>query len=60
MNLTEIDGVDFEDCYRNKIVIQHDGIVLHVIGVTDLMINKRASGRLKNLDDLDNSHGAEQ
>ncbi len=52
--LTRIDGVDFEDCYRNKVIIQYDGIVLYVIGVSDLMVNKRASGRLKDIDDLEN------
>ncbi len=52
--LTIIDGVNFGDRYQRKMIIQHDGrITLNVIGMHDLRINKKASGRLKDLDDLE-------
>lgn len=52
--LTTIDGVRFKDCYKNKIVVLHDGITLDVIGIEDLRRNKKVSGRLKDIDDLEN------
>ena len=50
--LTKIDGVDFADCYQNRMIIQHDQITMSFIGINDLKKNKQASGRLKDLDDL--------
>ncbi len=53
--LTTIDGVRFEDCYQNKMIIQHDEMTLiNVIGIEDLKRNKQASGRLKDINDLEN------
>jgi len=52
--LTTIDGVEFTDCYQNRIIIEHDTINLNIIGINDLKKNKKASGRLKDLDDLQN------
>lgn len=52
--LTTIDGVDFQDCYaaRNTVVI--GGIDVNLISLRDLRINKKASGRHKDHDDLEN------
>jgi predicted nucleotidyltransferase len=50
--LTGIDGVLFDECLRNRIEIQHQGRVLKVIGKEDLIRNKAASGRAKDLIDL--------
>ena len=50
--LTGIDGVRFDECHRNRIEIQHHGRVLKVIGKEDLIRNKAASGRAKDLIDL--------
>ena len=52
--LTTIDGVDFAECYaaRNSVVI--DGIEVDLINLHDLRLNKKASGRLKDLSDLEN------
>ncbi|HBU01155.1 MAG TPA: hypothetical protein DEB20_01060 [Acidimicrobiaceae bacterium] len=52
--LTEIDGVEFEQCaVRSEIVTVGEERV-PVISLNDLKINKRASGRAKDLDDLEN------
>src|SRR5579872_2925453 len=51
---TGIDGVQFGDCYQRRIVTEVDGIRVNLITLADLKTNKRASGRNKDLADLDN------
>ena len=51
--LTSIDGVDFPDCYRNKITVTIDTVVINFISLEDLKINKKASGRYQNLANLE-------
>src|SRR5687767_10459687 len=46
-------GVDFDDCYRERIIDTLDGVEVSLIGLNHLKINKRASGRLKDLADLE-------
>jgi hypothetical protein len=52
--LTSISGVNFAECYeaRTKDVI--DGVEISLIGLQHLKENKQASGRLKDLNDLQN------
>jgi len=52
--LTSIDGVEFEDCFKKREIIKIDDIDVHVISLEDLKKNKKASGRHKDLDDLEN------
>lgn len=52
--LTEIDGVTFLSCFQNKKVVDLDGLMVNFISYTDLLKNKSASGRLRDLDDLEN------
>ena len=51
--LTSISGVDFEECYGRRILAEIGGCEVSVIGLEDLKRNKRASGRAKDLADLD-------
>ena len=51
--LTSIDGVDFESCYARRLVIPVDGLSLHFIALEDFKTNKHASGRHKDLADLE-------
>ena len=51
--LTSISGVAFEDCYARKHVETVMGIEVNFISLDDLMTNKKAAGRLKDLDDLE-------
>ena len=51
--LSSIDGVSFAECYSRRVVMRADGIDLPVIGVEDLRINKSATGRLKDLADIE-------
>jgi predicted nucleotidyltransferase len=52
--LTTIDGVTFEECYPEKITDRIDGIDVQIITLEHLKKNKLASGRHKDLDDLEN------
>lgn len=52
--LTFISGVEFVECFNRKEVFQIDGVPVNVINLKHLKINKKASGRLKDLNDLEN------
>ena len=51
--MTSIDGVVFEDCFPRKQMIELEGVKVPMISLDDLKRNKRASGRHKDLDDLE-------
>jgi len=51
--ITEASGIDFDASYPNRISIKVDGIEIPFIGYNDLIQNKRASGRLRDLADLE-------
>jgi hypothetical protein len=52
--LTQIDGVTFIECYQNRAQMDIDGLLVSFIGYQDLLKNKKASGRLRDLDDIEN------
>jgi len=52
--LTTISGVEFVDCFQEKLVTQIDGIEINLISLKHLKVNKKASGRFKDLNDLEN------
>lgn len=49
-----ISGVEFEEAYRDKIVGVIDEVQIDLINLHHLKINKKASGRYKDLNDLEN------
>jgi hypothetical protein len=51
--LTTLSGVDFEKCYARREVADLDGVEVSVIGLCDLMKNKRATGRHQDWSDLE-------
>lgn len=51
--LTSLSGVEFEDCFKQCVVDTFDGVEIPVISLEHLKINKKASGRLKDLVDLE-------
>jgi predicted nucleotidyltransferase len=55
--LTSISGVEFEPCYREKEMIQIEDAMVPVIGLARLRENKAASGRLKDMADLESLPG---
>jgi len=52
--LTSIDGVEFSACYKNKLTPIVDNIEVNFISLADLKKNKKASGRLQDLADIEN------
>ena len=52
--LTSISGVAFETCYANRMTEVVDNVEVPIISLEDLKRNKRASGRYKDLNDLEN------
>lgn len=52
--LTSISGVQFAPCHANRVVHDVDGIEVTLISLEDLKKNKAASGRPKDLNDLQN------
>ena len=50
--LTSISGVDFAVCHARKTSAMIDGVPVSVIGRADLIANKLAAGRAKDLNDL--------
>jgi hypothetical protein len=51
--LTEISGVAFADAWPRREQASVDGVRLSVIGRTDLLANKRAAGRTRDLADVE-------
>ena len=52
--LMDLDGVAFDDCYSRADEQIVNGSPVPVISLNDLKVNKRASGRSKDHDDLEN------
>jgi hypothetical protein len=52
--LKEISGLTFEEVYNNSIVTEIEEIPMRVIQLKDLIKNKKASGRPKDLNDIEN------
>jgi phage replication-related protein YjqB (UPF0714/DUF867 family) len=52
--MTSATGVNFEECYKTRIVDELDGVEANIIDLDHLKINKKAVGRYKDLDDLEN------
>lgn len=52
--LKEISGLSFEEVYSNAIDTEIEEVPVKVIQLKDLIKNKKASGRAKDLNDLEN------
>ncbi len=51
---TTISGVDFDECFAARVVDTLDDVKVNLIDLQHLKINKKARGRLKDLNDLEN------
>ena len=51
--ITAASGLKFEETYRNSISVNIEGIEVHIPSIEDLIRNKRASGRTKDLADAE-------
>ncbi len=52
--LTSISGVKFRECHQKRVIDNLVGVSVSLINLEDLKMNKKASGRYKDLDDLEN------
>lgn len=52
--LMNASGVKFEDCYDRGVDDDIDGVAVRIIYLKDLLANKTAAGRHKDLDDVSN------
>lgn len=46
-------GVDFAGCYASRVEVEIEGVTVHFIDLENLRRNKRATGRLQDLADLE-------
>ncbi|HEY2581799.1 MAG TPA: DUF6036 family nucleotidyltransferase [Mucilaginibacter sp.] len=52
--MVSVKGLNFADCYQNAIYFEEDGLMIRTIFITDLINAKKASGRAKDINDLEN------
>jgi hypothetical protein len=52
--VTSISGVEFSECYKERVIDTLNGVEANLINLKHLKINKKASGRYKDLADLEN------
>ncbi len=50
--ITQIDGVEFEDAWREHKTVEIENLQIPVIGKTQLLINKKSTGRAKDRNDV--------
>lgn len=51
--MNSIEGVQFENCFKRRSYVDFDGVSISVIGLNDLKKNKKATGRKKDLVDIE-------
>lgn len=51
--LTQATGVDFEECYASRVELVADGLKMDFIDFENFKKNKKATGRLQDLADLE-------
>ena len=52
--LTTLEGVDFDKCFASKVITTIDNTQMNFIDLENLKKNKKATGRLQDLADLEN------
>jgi len=51
--LMDASGIDFEACYSRREIVELEGLSVNLLSLHDLRVNKKASGRYKDLEDLE-------
>lgn len=51
--ITKAEGIEFETCYQNRVVVSIEGLDIPVISKQDLILNKRATDRPQDRVDAD-------
>lgn len=52
--ITSVSGIDFENSYASRVIYKIEGVEISIISKNDLIENKQAAGRNKDLDDIEN------
>jgi hypothetical protein len=52
--MVAVKGLNFDDCYKNAVYFEEDGLKVRTIYINDLIKAKKASGRSKDFNDLEN------
>lgn len=52
--MVEVKGLSFDECYKNAVYFEEDGLMIRTIYINDLINAKKASGRAKDINDLEN------
>ncbi|MEM7373699.1 MAG: nucleotidyltransferase [Bacteroidota bacterium] len=55
--LTDLDAVDFETCYSTREEVELDGLMVSFLDLENLILTKRAAGRLQDLADIEKLEG---
>lgn len=51
--ITALSGIQFDEAFENSVLVEIEGVELRIPSVPDLIRNKRATGRLKDLVDAE-------
>jgi hypothetical protein len=51
--ITSVEGLRFEDCWPRRIMVRNGNLEIPVIGLDDLIVNKRAVGRTRDIADAE-------
>lgn len=51
--MNSISGVEFSECFSERVVESWNGVKVNILSLDKLKVNKSASGRLKDLSDLE-------
>jgi hypothetical protein len=52
--MIKVKGLEFDECYNNAVFFEEDGLQIRTIQINNLIEAKKASGRPKDLNDLEN------
>jgi hypothetical protein len=52
--LTTLSGVDFKTCFAVRVVVEMQGTLVNFIDLDNLIINKRSTGRIQDMADVEN------
>ncbi len=52
--MVKVKGLDFEECYNNAVIFEENDVQIKTIHLTNLLAAKKAAGRAKDINDLEN------
>ena len=51
--MTKVKGLEFNECFELSEILEVEGLTIRTLQLSDLIKAKKASGRFKDLDDID-------